>query len=80
MPYQHCPACRLTVHLDDEVVRGDPCPRCGATLADEPRRLFTDVAPRTPDTEAVRLLIHRTGGRFSRRSPRLGRFPGRWRT
>jgi hypothetical protein len=69
MPYQHCPACRLTVHLDDEVVPGGPCPRCGAALADEPRRLFADAVPRAVDANAVRLMMHRTGGRFSRRVP-----------
>jgi hypothetical protein len=62
MPYQHCPSCRLTVHLDDEVVRDGPCPRCGERLADEPRRLF---AP-TLDPEAVRLVLQTRGGRFAR--------------
>ena len=62
MPYQHCPDCRLTVYLDDEVVRDGPCPRCGAQLADEPRRLFAA----TLDPEAVRLVMQTRGGRFSR--------------
>jgi len=67
MPYQHCPDCRLTVHLDDEILSGGPCPRCGATLQDEPRRLFGDTAARSVDPEAVRSLLNRSGGRFSRR-------------
>jgi hypothetical protein len=64
MPYQHCPNCRLTVHLDAEVVRNGPCPRCGERLADEPRRLFSTLP--TPDPEAVRAMLQRRGGRLRR--------------
>jgi predicted RNA-binding Zn-ribbon protein involved in translation (DUF1610 family) len=65
MPYQHCPSCRLTVHLDAEIVRDGPCPRCGDQLADEPRRLFS-TRPAV-DPEAVRAMLQRRGGRFTRR-------------
>ena len=78
MPYQHCPDCRLTVHLDDEVVRDGPCPRCGARLADEPRRLFATGTERpTLDPEAVRTVMQRSGGRFSRRAGDVTRLPDR---
>ena len=77
MPYQHCQRCRLSVHLDDEVVRDGPCPRCGAALADEPRRLFADVPPRNLDPTTVRTVLQRSGGRFSRRAPDRSRSPGR---
>jgi hypothetical protein len=58
MPYQHCPSCRLTVHIADRDAAGDPCPRCGTALADEPRSLF--AVPRTPSPA---LLAARRGGR-----------------
>jgi hypothetical protein len=45
MRYQHCPDCRLTVHLDAGEPGGGPCPRCGARLADEPRSLFEQASP-----------------------------------
>jgi hypothetical protein len=72
MPYQHCPSCRLTVHLDGQLEAGSPCPRCGTTLGDEPRSLFADALPTgrfararsnlTPD--AVRAAMSRRRGRF----------------
>jgi hypothetical protein len=65
MPYQHCRTCHLTVHLDDEAVRNGPCPRCGARLADEPRRRFA-TAPSSLDPEAVRTMLVARGGRFKR--------------
>jgi hypothetical protein len=76
MPYQHCPRCRLTVHLADGEPEGGPCPRCGETLAGEPRSLFA-VPPvrarrsaRTPSAaltpEAVRTVLARRGGRWRR--------------
>jgi len=76
MPYQHCPQCRLTVHLEDGEATGGPCPRCGATLADEPRSLFGEAALRrfarpasnlTP--AAVRDVMAVRGGRFRRAAP-----------
>jgi uncharacterized paraquat-inducible protein A len=73
MPYQHCPSCRLTVHLDDEVVRDGPCPRCGDRLADEPRSLFATASSEL-DPEAVRLMLSAYGGRFARVT---GTTPGR---
>jgi hypothetical protein len=42
MSYQHCPSCRLTVHLDGPEAADGPCPRCGAGLGDEPRSLFVE--------------------------------------
>lgn len=76
MSYQHCPSCRLTVHLDGQMEAGSPCPRCGATLGDEPRSLFADPLPAgrfararsnlTPD--AVRAAMSGRRGRFSRGS------------
>jgi hypothetical protein len=78
MPYQHCPSCRLTVHIADGEARGGPCPRCGEPLADEPRSLFAAVppvrsrrfgragAPAGPTPEAVRTAMARRGGRWRR--------------
>lgn len=78
MPYQHCPACRLTVHLADGEPHGGPCPRCGETLADQPRSLFAVPPVRSrrfargqapapgPTTEAVRTAMARRGGRWRR--------------
>jgi hypothetical protein len=72
MRYQHCPACRLTVHLNDGDAGGRPCPRCGEALADEPRSLFAGAppAPRfarsTLRPEAVRSVLALRGGRGSR--------------
>jgi hypothetical protein len=75
MPYQHCPSCRLTVHLADDEPGGRPCPRCGAKLADEPRPLFDlppvpsrrlsrePAGPRSLSPEAVRSMLARRGGR-----------------
>jgi hypothetical protein len=81
MPYQHCPSCRLTVHLDSDEHAGRPCPRCGDGLRDEPASLFVEAPPTarrfprastlTPD--AVRSVLSARGGRF-RRDPTL---PGR---
>jgi hypothetical protein len=69
MPYQHCPACRLTVHLPPAAAAaGGSCPRCGAELRDEPRSLFA-----RPDDEAAAALArsdHQAAaptGRFARR-------------
>jgi hypothetical protein len=76
MPYQHCPACRLTVHVAADVDEGAPCPRCGAGLADQPRSLFVRPAegrfahrPTPPriSSAAVRDALAVRGGR--RRSP-----------
>jgi uncharacterized paraquat-inducible protein A len=67
MTYQHCPDCRLTVHLAIGEDRGGPCPRCGAELADEPRSLFTRPASAL-SADAVRTVMAVRGGRF-RRSP-----------
>jgi hypothetical protein len=76
MPYQHCPDCRLTVHVADGDPGGGPCPRCGATLADEPRSLFAvppvrsrrfgRTVPAGPTPEAVRTVLARRGGRWRR--------------
>jgi hypothetical protein len=75
MPYQHCPSCRLTVHLREGEVTDGPCPRCGATLADLPRRLFAAAPPpsapaasfaRGLDPELVRAVMAGRGGRFRR--------------
>ena len=65
MPYQHCPRCRLTVHLAVGEDRGSPCPRCGATLADEPRSLFTRP-PSALSADTVRSVMAARGGRFRR--------------
>ena len=67
MSYQHCPECRLTVHLAIGEDRDGPCPRCGATLSDEPRSLFTRP-PSALSADAVRTVMAVRGGRF-RRSP-----------
>jgi hypothetical protein len=76
MPYQHCPSCRLTVHVPADTDDGGPCPRCGAELADEPRSLFAHPAeagrftrPTPPriSSAAVRDALAVRGGR--RRSP-----------
>lgn len=78
MPYQYCPACRLTVHAADGVAAGGPCPRCGDALAEEPRPLIGSP-PTGLDPEAVRVLLHRFGGRFQPGPParaRSGRFSG----
>lgn len=41
MPYLTCPACRLTVFsVAGHSHASDDCPRCGAQLAERPRRLF----------------------------------------
>jgi hypothetical protein len=77
MPYQHCPACRLTVHVADGEARGEPCPRCGEALADEPRSLFAvppvrsrrfgrAESPAGLTPEAVRTVLARRGGRWRR--------------
>jgi hypothetical protein len=71
MRYQHCPACRLTVHLDAGDEGHGPCPRCGATLADEPRSLFAAPPPRRfarskLRPEAVRRILAVRGGRNRR--------------
>ena len=71
MPYQHCPSCRMTVHLDEEDPTGGPCPRCGTVMTDEPRPLFAAPVPgrrftRTPSTlkpDAVRRLMAGRGRR-----------------
>jgi uncharacterized paraquat-inducible protein A len=67
MPYQHCPDCRLTVHLAIGEDRGGPCPRCGGTLSDEPRSLFARPVSAL-SADAVRTVMAVRGGRF-RRSP-----------
>jgi hypothetical protein len=74
MPYQYCPSCRLTVHLESDDPSGRPCPRCGDRLADEPASLFAEALPTarrfgrastlTPD--AVRSVLSVRGGRFHR--------------
>jgi hypothetical protein len=62
MPYLHCPGCRITVHLAAGEDPG-PCPRCGETLAETPRSLFTRrTSGLTPD--AVRSVLAVRGGRF----------------
>jgi hypothetical protein len=77
MPYQHCPHCRLTVHLEDDEPVGGPCPRCGELLADKPRSLFAAPpvrsrrfarapVPTGPTPEAVRTVLARRGGRWRR--------------
>jgi hypothetical protein len=71
MRYQHCPACRLTVHLDAGEAGHRPCPRCGATLADEPRSLFAPApagrfARSKLRPEAVRSMLALRGGRNGR--------------
>jgi hypothetical protein len=58
-----CPACGLTVTTDAHAV----CPHCGESLARPLPRL---------DPEAVRLALHKTGGRF-RRPPSLRATPSR---
>jgi uncharacterized paraquat-inducible protein A len=63
MKYQHCPDCRLTVRLAIGEDPGRPCPRCGATLSDEPRSLF-DHAPSALSADAVRDVMAVRGGRF----------------
>lgn len=84
MPYQHCPRCRLTVHVADGEAAGGPCPRCGEPLADEPRSLFAvppvrsrrfsrGAVPAGLTPEAVRTVLARRGGRW-RRDP-LGHRP-----
>jgi hypothetical protein len=70
MPYQHCPDCRLTVHLAIGDERDGRCPRCGGTLADEPRPLFRRPRP-APSADAVRLAMAARGGRFRREPPRV---------
>ena len=76
MPYLHCPRCRLTVHHPEDATGEEPCPRCGATLAAEPRSLF-ELPPVPPrrfarrpppalSPEAVRGMLARRGGRFRR--------------
>jgi uncharacterized paraquat-inducible protein A len=65
MSYQHCPECRLTVHLAIGEELGKPCPRCGATLADEPRSLFSRP-PSSLSADAVRSVMAVRGGRFRR--------------
>jgi hypothetical protein len=67
MPYQHCPDCRLTVHLDGGEDRDGPCPRCGATLADEPRPFFPRLRS-APSPETVRTVMAARGGRFRHES------------
>jgi hypothetical protein len=64
MPQTPCPICGSTATTDAHAV----CPRCGEPLA---RTLPT------LDPEAVRLALHKTGGRF-RRPPglRAGRARG----
>jgi hypothetical protein len=74
MSYQHCPSCRLTVHVDGPAAADRPCPRCGAKLGDEPRSLFAEplAAARfararsnlTPG--AVRTAMAARRGRFRR--------------
>jgi hypothetical protein len=77
MSYQHCPSCRLTVHLEDDVLRDGPCPRCGERLADEPGRLFGGGAPTGRlAPEVVQALLQSSGGRFSRRRATHGGTPG----
>jgi hypothetical protein len=72
MRYQHCPACRLTVRLDAGDAGGHPCPRCGETLADEPRSLFAEAPPARRFArsklrpEAVRSVLALRGGRSGR--------------
>jgi hypothetical protein len=68
MPHQHCPTCKLTVHLADGGARGGPCPRCGAALADEPPRVLGVPAPAL-DPETVRGVLARRGGRLQRTAP-----------
>lgn len=72
MPYQHCPDCRLTVHLAVGEDRGGPCPRCGAELADEPRSLFSR-APSGLTADAVRTMMAVRGGRAGTVTGRAGR-------
>jgi uncharacterized paraquat-inducible protein A len=69
MPYQHCPDCRLTVHLASGEDGGEPCPRCGATLTDEPRSLFARPASALT-ADAVRSVMAVRGGRFRRAGDR----------
>lgn len=75
MPYQHCPSCRLVVHLAAGEPGGAPCPRCGAALGDRPRSLFASPPPvaggrsrheRRLTPEAVRPVMSLRGGRFRR--------------
>jgi uncharacterized paraquat-inducible protein A len=70
MKYQHCPDCRLTVHLAVGEEPGRPCPRCGATLADEPRSLFAR-SPSSLSADAVRTVMAVRGGRFRRGAGRV---------
>jgi hypothetical protein len=53
LPETPCPSCGLTVTTDAHAV----CPRCGEPLARPLPRL---------DPEAVRVALHKTGGRFRR--------------
>ena len=69
MPYQHCPDCRLTVHLAVGEDKNGPCPRCGGTLADEPRSLFARK-PSELTADAVRNVMSVRGGRFRRSGDR----------
>jgi hypothetical protein len=73
MPYQHCPNCRLTIHIADDEVEGGPCPRCAATLADHPRSLFAEATgsigrfarqPGRLSPETVRGVLAARGGRY----------------
>jgi hypothetical protein len=43
MAYLNCPNCRLTVH--SLYASGDDCPRCGARLGPQVRRLFQSPVP-----------------------------------
>ena len=45
MPYLHCQRCRLTVHRAGLHATTDGCPRCDASLARTPRRLFPGAGP-----------------------------------
>jgi hypothetical protein len=76
MPYQHCPSCRLTVHLESDDQSDRPCPRCGDRLGDEPASLFAEPLPTerrlvratTLTPEAVRSVLAVRGGRFRPRA------------
>jgi hypothetical protein len=53
VPYLHCQRCRITVYKPTRLAQVlERCPRCGARLATEPRKLFQH-APDGPQLSAA---------------------------
>jgi uncharacterized paraquat-inducible protein A len=53
MPYLRCPSCKLASYSAAHYSSRDQCPRCGATLRNDPRRLLHNTltaAERARDT------------------------------